>query len=153
GPRRGAASAAEKVFATLPRSAMPAHRAVTAREPHWTSLGLALALGFLLALVVFPPWKSRRAAPDSGAMPRDGLAGMPPAPAPIPALAVARLVLATGAEGVEYDDPARGTWQPVTKVPQFLCPSEGCLRTNENVRCELVTAKGGVVRMNSGTEI
>jgi hypothetical protein len=124
---------------------------VPARAPHWTSLGLALALGFLLALLVFPPWNSRRVAPDFREMPGDGLAGMPAMP---PAtMPVARLVVATGPEGVEYDDRTQGAWQPVAKLPHFQCPSEGSVRTNDNVRCELVTSEGCVVRMNSGTEI
>jgi len=34
------------------------------------------ALGFLMALLVFPPWKSRHVSPDLRETPRDGLAGI-----------------------------------------------------------------------------
>ncbi|MGE5193338.1 MAG: anti-sigma factor family protein [Deltaproteobacteria bacterium] len=153
-PRMAAARAAEQVIAAIPRMATPAQAAVQARSPNWISLGLALALGFLMALLVLPPWKSRHVAPEFREAPRDGLAGMAPTPAAtMPAPPVARLVLATGPAGVEYDDRTRGAWQPVAKLSHFQCPSEGSVRTNENVRCELVTSEGCVVRMNSSTEI
>jgi hypothetical protein len=153
-PRTAAARAAEQVIAAIPRAATPAPLVALARSPNWTALGLALALGFLMALLVFPPWKTRRVAPDSRETPRDGLAGLPPTPAAtMPAAPVARLVAATGFEGVEYDDRNRGTWQSVAELPRLQCPSESSVRTNENVRCELVTSEGCVVRMNSGTEI
>jgi hypothetical protein len=150
-PRAAAARSAEQVIAAIPQMATPRQLIVPARSPHWTSLGLALALGFLLALLVFPPGKPRQVAPDFRATPRDGLAGMPPTTAEAPP--VARLVMATAPEGVEYDDRTRGAWQPVASLAHFTCPSDGSVRTNDNVRCELETSAGCVVRMNSGTEI
>jgi hypothetical protein len=153
-PRMAAARAAEQAIAVLPTVATPPRVAVHSPSPPWISLGLALAVGFLLALLVFPPWKSPRGAPDFRETPREGLAGMPPPPpVTMPVVAVARLVLATGPEGVEYDDASRGAWQSVAGLPHFVCPSEGSVRTNENVRCELETSAGCVVRMNSGTEV
>lgn len=155
-PRRAAVRAAERVVEALPRARTAARSEVKAVPPNWLSLGLALALGFLIALLVFPPEGSQRAARVSRELPGDGLALSSPNPVsttPVSNVAVASLVSATGPVGVEYDDRARGTWQTAAKPSQFLCPSEGSVRTNENVRCELVTADGCVVRMNSGTEI
>jgi ferric-dicitrate binding protein FerR (iron transport regulator) len=149
-PRLAAARTAEQVTAALPRMMNPAMSSSPASSPNWASLGLALALGFLIAPLIFPPWKSQRPVQGSRETTRDGLAGMPPT---IVATPVARLVDATGPEGVECDERTRGAWQPVAKLPNFLCPSEGSVRTDEKVRCELVTADGCVVRMNSGTEI
>src|SRR5260370_36353761 len=45
-PRAAAARAAEQVVLAIPSVAAPAPLAVPARSPNWTSLGLALALGF-----------------------------------------------------------------------------------------------------------
>jgi hypothetical protein len=149
-PRVAAARAAEKAVAALPRSAAPAVTTVTARRPGWASLGLAVALGFLLALLVLRPWTSRQAGEDQRETPRDGLAG---APTTMSAPPVARLVAATGPEGVEFSDRTQGTWQPVAEISHFLCPSQGSVRTNGNARCELMTSDGSVVRMNCGTEI
>jgi ferric-dicitrate binding protein FerR (iron transport regulator) len=149
-PRRAAARAADHVVAALPRPATAARPAEMARRPNWASLGLAVALGFFLALLVFPPWKFRQTFPDFQQPPRDGTAGGALA---LSAAPVARLVAATGPEGVEYSDQFAGTWHPVTELSSFQCPSQGSVRTNENVRCELVTSDGCVVRMNGGTEI
>jgi hypothetical protein len=66
---------------------------------------------------------------------------------------VARLILATATEGLEYHDRTREDWQPIAPLSQFQCPSEGSVRTDQNVRCELMTADGCVVRMNCGTEV
>jgi hypothetical protein len=149
-PRKAAARVGEQVVAAIPVVATPGQFTRKARSPNWISLGLALALGFLIALLIFPPWKSPRLSPDSHETTRDGLPGGPPT---LEATAVARLVDATGPEGVEYDDHRGGNWRPAAKIPQFLCPSEGSVRTSENARCELVTSEGGVVRMNCDTEI
>ena len=149
-PRAAAARAAEKVISALPGPATAARSADMARRPDWASLGLATALGFSLALLVFPPWKPRRAVPDFHQPPPDGAAG---GAATVAAAPVARLVAATGPEGVEYSDNTPGSWHPVTELSTFQCPSQGSVRTNGNVRCELVTSEGCVVRTNSGTEI
>jgi hypothetical protein len=149
-PRVAAARVAEQVVASLPGSTMPAQRAAPARQTGWTSLGLALALGFLIGLLVVPPWKLRQAGEVRREAPRDGLAGTPTT---MPAPPVARLVAATGTEGVEFSARSGGAWQAAAEMPRFQCPSQGSVRTNENALCELVTSDGCVVRMNGGTEI
>jgi hypothetical protein len=149
-PRIAAARAAEQVAVALPGMSKPVLPAASARSLNWTSLGSALALGFLIALLIFPPWKSPGLAPDTRDTTRDSRTGMPPTIAATP---VARLVDATGPAGIEYDERTQGTWQPLAKLPHFTCPSEGSVRTDEKVRCELITSEGCVVRMNSGTEI
>jgi hypothetical protein len=140
-PRAEAARAADQVIAALPVAVSPGQFVVKARWPGWTRTGLGMALGFLLAILAFPPWKSRKAAPDFEH-------GRPTVTQP-----AARLVVATSPEGVEFNERTRGAWQPVAEPSRFLCPSEGSVRTNRNVRCELVTSEGCLVRMNSATEI
>jgi hypothetical protein len=149
-PRRAAARAADRVIAALPSPAMPLPSTALAPRPGWAAVAAAMAIGFLMALLVVPSGRSQRAEEDLRMTPGEGSASALPT---LVAAPVARLVAATGPEGVEFSDHTRGTWQAITKLPHFQCPSEGSIRTNENARCELMTADGCVVRMNSGTEV
>jgi hypothetical protein len=143
-PRRVAAHVADRVIAALPSPAMPVATTTSAPRSDWAALAAAMALGFLLALLVVPPWKSHRERPgEAPAAKASTMAAIP----------VARLVAATRPDGVEFSDHVQGTWQAVTDLPRFQCPSEGSVRTDENARCELMTADGCVVRMNAGTEV
>jgi hypothetical protein len=153
-PRAAAARTAEQVIVAMQTAATPvsptAPLTAKPRWPNWISLALAMAIGFLLAVLVLSPWKSRQAAGDRHETSNDRSVVIPTPPAAAP---VARLVVATGPDGVEYNDRTRKAWQPVAQLAQFQCPSEGSVRTSDKVRCELVTSEGCVVRMNSGTEI
>ncbi len=106
----------------------------------WTSLAFAAAAGFLLALVLFPPWKrSANEAP-------------PIVTAPPPAEhAVAQLVVATG--DVQMRTRGAADWQTHASLDQFLCPSDGVVRTGPNVRCEWKTNDGCVIRLNGDTQV
>lgn len=161
-PRRAATRVAEKVIAEIPTMAMSNHRPMNARLPQWFSLGLAMALGFLLAVILFRPWTSEREASNSVQRRHDGFVEAPTMPAEtVPAATiaaakiqgVARMVDATDSTGVEFTDLIGADWKSVANLPQFHCPSESSVRTNHNASCELVTAEGAVVRMKSGTEI
>jgi hypothetical protein len=149
-PRQAAARIAAQVLATLPPA--PAVSTVPASRfawPHWASMTVGMALGFLIAIPVFSPWRSQQVAPSDGqTSPGVAIATSPTVTAP-----VARLVLATGSQGIEFNNRSQNAWQPVDELANFQCQPEGSVRTNENVRCELVTSDGCVVRMNCDTEV
>ncbi len=148
-PRAAAAHVAEQLIATLPRPTAPVETAFKRPRGYWLSMGLAMAIGFLLALLVFSPWKSRQPpVRETPKQPSDvAVRG------PQPAAPVATLVLTTGAPGVEFRKGTQTNWQSVAEPSTFQCPSEGAIRTNQDARCELLTADGCVVRMNRGTEV
>jgi Putative zinc-finger len=149
-PRAAAARIAEELTRTLPlRTTAAQARAIPSRA-NWVSISLATAIGFVLALLIFPPGNFRppQTAGKHEATPE---ATEPPATSAAPP--VARLIVATAQQGVDFRDPNGESWQPVARVPSFQCPSEGALRTDQNARCELVTSDGSVVRLNCGTEV
>jgi hypothetical protein len=163
-PRAQAVRIAEHVVSTLPRqtptAAIPAQplmapvttprpeAPITTPRPNWISIGLALAIGFLLALLIFPPWRSRPAGPKAHEPLPDTVVGTPQTAVP-----VARLVVATETPGVEFHNRTGTSWQPVADLSSFQCPSEGAVRTSPSARCELITSAGCVVRMNCRTEV
>ncbi len=127
-------------------------------QSRWANLlplALAMAIGFLLAVLIFRPWKSPVLVTGAAdGTPKPPVEGVPERPARAPAdPSIARLVVATQAGGVEVNDRVRKNWQSVAAISEFQCPSEGSVRTSSGSRCELVTSEGCVVRMNSGTEI
>ncbi|MFN0054048.1 MAG: zf-HC2 domain-containing protein [Planctomycetales bacterium] len=149
GPRSAANRAAQIVSLSLPRQALTNAVSFPAR-PRWMILALGMALGFLLAMLIFPPWKSYTDTVDLPPVPHGGPASASLEPAtPTPA---ARLVAATGGE-IAFAAHAGGDWQPVPQADLFRCPSDGSVRTGEHARCELMTEEGCVVRMNADTEI
>lgn len=156
-PRMAAARVAEQVMAAIPEMTTPDQLPKKASLPQWVSLGLAMALGFLLAVILFRPWSSQREAAGIVQTPRDGFVEMPAIPAATIQAAtiqgVARMVDATDSAGVEFTDLIGADWKSVANLPQFHCPSEGSVRTNDNASCEMITAEGSIVRMNSGTEV
>ena len=121
---------------------------------NWLSLALALVIGFVLALVIFPP-----ASPQQNPLPPEQIArpGNPPeirepgseAPRERAPLQVATLVAYTGE--VEFDF-GTGDWTSSTDT-EVGCPSDGKVRTSKNSLCELVTSDGAVVRMDVDTEV
>jgi hypothetical protein len=127
----------------------------TQRWPNLFSLALAMAIGFLLAVLVFRPWKSPMMAPNGvGTSPNPYVENVPSGATPaLPDPSIARLVVATRSKGVECIGRDRKDWKPVAEIAKFQCPSDGGVRTDDKARCELVTSEGCVVRMNSGTEI
>lgn len=125
------------------------------RSSSFFPLALAMAIGFLLAVLIFRPWKSPAVGLNVVDRPTTPpIEHVPETPIRTPSdLSIARLVVATKADGVEVNDRARKIWQPVAEISKFQCPVEGCVRTSSGSRCEIVTSEGCVVRMNSGTEI
>src|SRR5580704_3343636 len=156
-PRAAAARAAEWTIASLPPTASVA--AVTATySPRWPnvfSLALAMACGFLLAVLIFRPWKAPMIAPHGVVMsPNPDVENVPSATNAAPLdPSIARLVVTTRSNGVECIGRDRKDWKPVAEIAKFQCPADGGVRTDDKARRELVTSDGCVVRMNSGTEI
>jgi hypothetical protein len=138
--RQAAQQIAAQVLATWEREAHASPPPVPATNFGWGAMLLAVAAGFLLAVALFPPWHQQPAA-----LPREILQVPQPEPP------VARLVVATGA--VEMRAPQASDWQAVSDLNTFHCPSGSEVRTGEDVRCELQTSDGCVIRLNCDTEI
>jgi hypothetical protein len=129
------------VLETLDQEARTAARPEPLARFGWLPLILAVAAGFLLAVILFQPWQRQPVA----LQPRESIPG-PPAESP-----VAHLVVATG--DVEMRSPPERDWQAFPQVKTFTCPSGSEVRTGGDVRCELQTADGCVIRLNCDTEI
>lgn len=139
-PRRQAASqVASQVLETLDRESRTAAQPALLARFGWLPLILAVAAGFLLAVILFQPWRG---------LP---IAQQPQETAPPPAAPVAHLVVATG--DVEMRVPPATDWQAFPALKTFTCPSGSEVRTGDDVRCELQTADGCVIRMNHDTEV
>lgn len=109
----------------------------------WLTPLLTLVAGFLLAVYVLPrPEKKNDPAPPI-AQP------VPPKP-PTP---VAHLVAATGP--IEMFDEQRQDWVAISydKIKSLRCPTDTRVRTTADVRCELQTSDGCVIRLNDQTEV
>ena len=106
------------------------------------SLLFATAAGFLLAIVIFQPWKNEPLIGQPTSLPDDGQSQEPP---------VAQLVAATG--NVDVRQPGAGDWQATPSAAVFTCPSGSEVRTGASVQCELKTPGGGVIRLNDDTQI
>jgi hypothetical protein len=115
----------------------------------WIAPLLGVAVGFLLAVLVFQPWKNMRHDARNQSL---EVAADEPIPGDEPAKpAAASLVLATGA--VEVREPNAGDWKTVGNLPVFSCPTESTVRTAPNVRCELETPEGCVIRLDGKSEV
>ncbi|WP_254508812.1 zf-HC2 domain-containing protein [Anatilimnocola floriformis] len=139
---QAAARVAERVMERLSTTTIaPAVAARTIAWSTWLTPLLTLVAGFLLALLVLPrPEKKNDPAPS--------IAQPIPAPAP-----VAHLVAATGT--VEMFDQQQQNWVPISKnkINYFACPTDSRVRTTADVRCELQTGDGCVIRLNDQTEV
>ena len=141
-PRRQAArQVASRVLEALDQESRTATQPATVARFAWGALILAAAAGFLLAVVLFQPWKRQPAALE----PRETVQ-IPKAASP-----VAHLVVATG--DVELRAPPATDWQPYPSIKTFQCPSGSAVRTGADVQCELQTSEGCVIRLNQETEI
>ncbi len=141
-PRRDAAARiTEGVIDSLRREqTVHAHPRRTAAS-QWLSLILATAIGFTAAVLVLQPWKTQQQATRQD----------PVLPQPAVEAAIARLVVATG--DVEVRNRGASEWQRVVSLEAFLCPTDTDLRTGPNVRCELETTDGCVIRLNDDSEV
>lgn len=141
-PRREAAQeVASRVLLALDQESRPAAKMNPLAHFGWLPLMLAVAAGFLLAVIVFQPWKRQSIAHQSGEVTE-----APPSASPI-----AHLVVATG--NIEKRDSPVTDWQAFPAIKSFTCPSGGEVRTGDDVRCELQTTDGCVIRLNCDTEI
>jgi hypothetical protein len=118
----------EKPLVLPVRAAEATPNTATTRLPSWFALAMAAAVGFLLAVLVFQPWKSN-------------------APASEPA--VAQVAMVTGP--IEVLSPNATAW---SAAPAGTSITQGTrIRTGNNVRCELLTPDGSKVRLNSDTSV
>lgn len=111
----------------------------------WMQLAAAVAAGFLIACLVFQPWRDR-VSPESPVQATNERAG-PAETAP----AVARVTASTGPIDVRLPDQSE--WVTVTDLSPFACPSDTSVKTPSGSLCELATSSGSVVRMRDGTEV
>lgn len=109
----------------------------------WLLPLISIATGFLLAMVILPLMTTDEMKPPIAKVP-----DVVPAPVKPP---VAHLVASTGR--VERFDDARQEWVSIDQVKMFACPTDSRVRTMPDVRCELQTANGCVIRMNDRTEV
>ena len=131
-----------------------------ARRVDWKSLVLALVVGFVLALAIFPP-RSQHSTPESFgpiALPDKQNSDHEQSPGgqspkgivqPMGDSRIATLVARTGE--VEFDS-ASGGWC-VAPLANFSCPTDSKVRTAKGASCELVTSDGAVIRMDGETEV
>ena len=105
----------------------------------WLPLLLSAAAGFLVAALVFQPWKRAREID------------------PAPQTAESRpsdkteLSLTFAREPVDVLLPGRADWQPLKAGQTF---EAGCrVRTKPDLRCAIQTADNSEIRLNGGTEV
>jgi anti-sigma factor RsiW len=120
---------------------------------------IAVAAGFMLAVLCFRPWQ-RPAVPD-GLIATDHAAVVQDLEGvsrgerdPVaPLVAVAHLVHATGP--ISYRPPSGSTWEQVdTAQLQVLgCPSDSSVRTAPGALAELKTPTGSRIRLNESSEV
>ena len=111
----------------------------------WLIPLLTAAAGFVAAIFILPRSNTTAPAPQAGppmVQPR-----VTPDPPPI----VAHLVAATGR--VERYDDQKKDWVAIDPIKYFQCPSDSRVRTAPDVRCELKTGDGSVIRLNDKTEV
>jgi hypothetical protein len=139
--RQAAQQVASRVLLALEQDSRPAPAPVPLARFGFSALIVAAATGFLLAVIVFQFWKPTPIAQQ----PRES------GPAPEVELPIAHLVVATG--DVEMRPSPATDWQAFPALKTFTCPSGSEVRTGDDVRCELQTTGGCVIRLNEGTEI
>jgi hypothetical protein len=129
--RRAVAAVAERVIIQVRASARPRREFLM-----WITPLLSAAAGFLLAVGIFRPWEKPIVPPSTDhvvSTPRETL----------------QLTLATGP--VEMKPAGQDAWQA---LPTGQAIEAGaCVRTPDQCRCELRTADGSEVRLNSDTEV
>ena len=138
--RDRAARLAERVIAEFDRP--PASPSATSPGASWFSLLLATAIGFAGAVLVFQPWQ-RETRPVARPLP-----AAKPGAGSLEITSAARIVEATG-------DVQLGERSVRLSGPQayLTCPTKERVCTSPDVRCELVTENGCVIRMDGETEL
>jgi hypothetical protein len=147
GPHREAAlGVADRVIDTWKVPLAPPARGNVLR---WGTPVLAAAAGFLLAVLIFQPWTAHAPIVRNPIDPPDDRLPVEPAQPLEPTLA--SLVVATG--NVEVREQGADAWQSYTDSSDFSCAFGDVVKTGPDVRCELLTSDGCVIRLNADTEI
>lgn len=165
---RGVAECADHLDALLHRSLKPMRRradelaerialdlgaSVTqpaAPRRMWPWLAAAAAAGFLIACLLFQPWRSR-VRPATPVADDGGREDSPAETTASPAATVAQVTASTGPIDVRYPDQSE--WVTVSDLRSFRCPSDTSVKTPAGTVCELETASGSLVRMRDDTEV
>ncbi len=134
--RQAAQRLAERTIAAMKTAPMPAVEPATAvaKSVSWGQLLVGMAAGFLLAMLLFRPWRSTVERPDVVVAPSQS---------------VARLAIATGPVEVK----------PVNQLDFLTCPQDAAIsqdsviRTGPVARCEIALGGGNTVRLDCDTEI
>ncbi len=128
--RQAAAVLAENVNQQIRQEAPPRPR------NRWLPLLFAAAAGFLVAVVIFQPWRRAReviVAPQRTEAHQGDFS-----------LIVAR-------EPIDIQLPGRSDWEPVKAGQRF---EAGCkVRTKADLCCEIRTGDDSEIRLNGGTEV
>ncbi len=111
--------------------------APVAAAPHlaWGQMLLAMAVGFVLAVILIRPWQMPFSAPPTS-LPR--------------AEPVAQLAIAAGSCEMR---PAKGTVSTFTCPENFLVERDSVLSTGPTMRCELLLEGGNPLCLDANTEI
>lgn len=141
GARNRASAVAERTISELHEESAVHNVVPSPRRQNWVSLLLAVAIGFLFAVVIFQPWNPK------GQISSNGVVVRPKSQAPV---SVAQVVVATGI--VEVKDESASDWS-VADLQVLQCPTGTSVRTGADARCEFETSVGCVVRLNSQTEL
>jgi Putative zinc-finger len=144
--RRRADELAERIArnleAAVPQPASP--------RSMWAWLVAALVAGFLIALLLFQPWRPR--VMPAGPVAADGVPQESPVEtAASEATPVAQVTASTGPIDVRYPDQSQ--WVTVSDLSSFRCPSDTSVKTPSGTVCELETTSGSLVRMRDDTEV
>lgn len=148
--RHSAQSLAERVIQQRTLTPLVA-RPRESKLRRWVGYGVAAAIGFAAAAVLFQPREN--ADPDRVARngPASSIASA--VKAPVDNLLVAQLVHTAGT--LLFRAQNTDEWQPVPsdKLANFRCPSNSAVRTESGALCELQTSTGSRIRLNEKTEI
>ena len=153
--KRRASELAEEVTLKLSGSfPQPASQ----RNVQWPRMTAAVLAGFLIACLVFQPWRDQPdsdglvpaivVGPDEEATSELHRVNSNPQTA---AATVAHLRAATGPIDVRFPDQVE--WVTYADVPTFQCPGDTCVKTPSGSLCEFETTSGCVVRMRDDTEV
>lgn len=114
----------------------------------WLALGLAAAAGFLVAVLIFRPWK-KPAEIVRTIVEHPSQAQIASTTQAAPTFSCGQLALATGKVEIRLADSS--VWRPMETGGTV--PVDACVRTGDGIRCEFQMTDGSVVRLNQDSEL
>ena len=113
----------------------------------FSSVVIATAAGFLIAVLIFQPWKPPRKVIIEKFIEIEPDNSKPPIFTP----PVARLINSIGE--IEFRSPKSNRWQAVSGDETLAYSKDTSIRTSNDVKCELITSDDCVLRLDGGTEV